>query len=355
MTSNSHLPTPPAASRASQSRPDAALQPVILHSAEGTPSAQVDASSIAELARRIHRAMSTVVVGKSEAIDATIMTLLAGGHLLIEDVPGVGKTTLATVLARSVEAGVRRIQFTADMMPTDVTGLSIYDQQEQKFRFHQGPIFTNIVIADEINRATPRTQSALLEAMEERRVSVDSQTLRLPDPFMVAATQNPQDMEGTFPLPEAQRDRFMARIQVGYPAAEAELAMLQDRAGANPIASVRPVANTTHILDAQRAVARIHIADDVSRYLIGIVSATRSHSGVSLGASPRATLHLARMARARAAMHGKPFVSPNDVAALAGIVLPHRLIVRGRFASMSDALNRSAEIVSEIVARTPIR
>ncbi len=319
------------------------------------PSPQADPPSIAELARRIHHSMSTVVAGKPEAIDATIMTLLAGGHLLIEDVPGVGKTTLATVLARSVEAGVRRIQFTADMLPTDVTGLSIYDQHEQKFRFHQGPIFTNIVIADEINRATARTQSALLEAMEERRVSVDGQTLRLPDPFMVAATQNPQDMEGTFPLPEAQRDRFMARIQVGYPAAAAELSMLQDRAGDNPIADVRSVATSAEILEAQRAVALIHMADDVSRYLIAIVSATRSHPGVVLGASPRATLHLARMARARAAMNGQPFVSPDDVAALADIVLPHRLIVRGRFASMSDALQRSAEIVTEIVARTPVR
>lgn len=312
-------------------------------------------SAIASLARRIHRAMSTVVVGKPEAIDAAIMTLLAGGHLLIEDVPGVGKTTLATVLARSVEAGVRRIQFTADMMPTDVTGLSIYDQHEQKFRFHQGPIFTNIVIADEINRATPRTQSALLEAMEERRVSVDGQTMRLPDPFMVAATQNPQDMEGTFPLPEAQRDRFMARIQLGYPAGEAELAMLQDRAGNDPIASVLPVATTAQVLDAQRAVARIHMADEVSRYLIAIVAATRSHSGITLGASPRATLHLSRMARARAAMRGNAFVSPDDVATLADIVLPHRLIVRGRFSSMSDALARSSEIVAEIVARTPPR
>lgn len=328
---------------------------------EGTSLVQADSLattgplSIADIARRIHRSMSMVVAGKSDAINASIMTLLAGGHLLIEDVPGVGKTTLATVLARSIEAGVRRIQFTADMMPTDVTGLSIYDQQEQKFRFHQGPIFTNIVIADEINRATPRTQSALLEAMEERRVSVDGQTLRLPDPFMVAATQNPQDMEGTFPLPEAQRDRFMARIQLGYPAAEAELAMLQDRAGDNPMASVSPVTNTAQILDAQRAVARIHMADEVSRYLIAIVSATRSHSGITLGASPRATLHLARMARARAAMNDHPFVSADDVAALAGIVLPHRLIVRGRFSSMSDALLRSSEIVGEIVARTPLR
>ncbi|MFN8049342.1 MAG: AAA family ATPase [Ancrocorticia sp.] len=363
MTSNSHARPRPFGRRADQSRPEAAQQPVIVNSEqpEGTSLVQADSLattgplSIADIARRIHRSMSMVVAGKSDAINASIMTLLAGGHLLIEDVPGVGKTTLATVLARSIEAGVRRIQFTADMMPTDVTGLSIYDQQEQKFRFHQGPIFTNIVIADEINRATPRTQSALLEAMEERRVSVDGQTLRLPDPFMVAATQNPQDMEGTFPLPEAQRDRFMARIQLGYPAAEAELAMLQDRAGDNPMASVSPVTNTAQILDAQRAVARIHMADEVSRYLIAIVSATRSHSGITLGASPRATLHLARMARARAAMNDHPFVSADDVAALAGIVLPHRLIVRGRFSSMSDALLRSSEIVGEIVARTPLR
>ncbi|MFT0848297.1 MoxR family ATPase [Actinomycetaceae bacterium L2_0104] len=313
------------------------------------------ARMIADLSRRVHESMSRVVSGKSEAIDATIMTLLAGGHLLIEDVPGVGKTTLASVLARSVEASVRRIQFTSDMLPTDVTGLSIYDQTSQKFRFHRGPVFANVVIADEINRATPKTQSALLEAMGENSVTVDGRTFALPEPFMVAATQNPQDMEGTFPLPEAQRDRFMARISLGYPDRDSELLMLRARGSSDPARRVRAVATTSEILESQRVIADIHVADDVSRYLVAIVSATRSHPGIALGASPRATLHLARMARARAAMRGRSFVSPDDVAALAGIVLPHRLVARGRFSSVAESLAASGEIVSEIVARTPVR
>ncbi len=310
--------------------------------------------SVEDLARRIHGSMSRVVSGKSEAIDATIMTLLAGGHLLIEDVPGVGKTTLASVLAHSIEASVRRVQFTSDMLPTDVTGLSIYDQATQKFRFHRGPVFANVVIADEINRATPKTQSALLEAMGENSVTVDGRTFTLPEPFMVAATQNPQDMEGTFPLPEAQRDRFMARISLGYPDPKSELVMLRARGSVDPASQVSPVASTTEIREAQQLIADIHIADDVLQYLISIVSATRTHPGIMLGASPRATLHLARMSRARAGTRGHAYVSPDDVAALAGIVLPHRLLARGRFSSVSETFAASSDIVSEIVARTPL-
>ncbi|MGO1592115.1 MAG: AAA family ATPase [Ancrocorticia sp.] len=318
------------------------------------PELSTTARSIAELARRIHDSMSSVVSGKSEAIDTTIMTMLAGGHLLIEDVPGVGKTTLAAVLARSIEASVRRIQFTSDMLPTDVTGLSIYDQTSQEFRFHHGPIFANVVIADEINRATPKTQSALLEAMGERSVTVDGHTFTLPEPFMVAATQNPQDMEGTFPLPEAQRDRFMARISLGYPDSGSELSMLQARGSVDPASRVTAVARTAEILQAQRAIADIHMEDEVAQYLIAIVAATRDHSGIALGASPRATLHLARMAKARAAINGRPFVTPDDVAALARIVLPHRLMARGRFASVAESINASSEIISDIVARMPL-
>lgn len=319
------------------------------------PEPRAGARSIADLARRIHESMSRVVNGKMEAIDATIMTLLAGGHLLIEDVPGVGKTTLASVLARSIEASVRRIQFTSDMLPTDVTGLTIYDQTSQEFRFHRGPVFAHVVIADEINRATPKTQSALLEAMGESSVTVDGRTFALPEPFMVAATQNPRDMEGTFPLPEAQRDRFMARISLGYPDGESELRMLQARGSVDPASQVRPVVTTTQILAAQRLVADIHMADEVSRYLIAIVSATRAHPGVHLGASPRATLHLTRIARARAGTRGRAFVSPDDVAALAGLVLPHRLVVRGRFSSVAETITASSDIVADIVARTPLR
>lgn len=310
---------------------------------------------IKDLAGRIAEAMARVLSGKDTAIESAIMTLLAGGHILIEDVPGVGKTTLATSLARSLDAQVRRIQFTSDMLPTDVTGLSIYDQATREFRFHPGPIFTNIAIGDEVNRATPKTQSALLEAMGERSVTVDGNTRALPEPFIVVATQNPQDMEGTFPLPEAQRDRFMTRISLGYPDAAAEVAMVAARRESDPADAVTPVVSLDTVVTAQRRVATLHLADEVSRYLVALVAGTRSHPGISLGGSPRATLHLARMARARAAVQGRDFVSPDDVASLAGIVLSHRLVPRGRFGSVGEALTAATEIVAEIVSHTPVR
>ena len=314
----------------------------------------VGPSAAAELGARVSAAVGRVVSGKTQAIESAVMTLLAGGHLLIEDVPGVGKTTLATALARSIDADVRRIQFTSDMLPTDVTGLSIYEQDAHVFRFHPGPIFTNIAVADEVNRATPRTQSALLEAMGERAVTVDGRTHRLPELFMVVATQNPHDMEGTFALPEAQRDRFMSRISVGYPDAGAEVEMLAAREASDPADAAAAVASVDDVIAAQRAAGRVHLAEEVSRYLVAIVSATRTDPGISLGGSPRASLHLARMARARAALHGRAFVSPDDVASLAGIVLPHRLAPRGRFASAADALAAAGEVVADIVARTPV-
>jgi MoxR-like ATPases len=305
---------------------------------------------VRDLADRLARSISGVISGKPEAVDAAICTLLAGGHLLIEDVPGVGKTTLAASLARSVEARVTRIQFTSDMLPTDVTGVSVFDAQSQEFRFHPGPVFANVVIGDEVNRATPKTQSALLEAMGEHQVTVDGESLPLPEPFMVAATQNPQDMEGTFPLPEAQRDRFMSRIALGYPDARSELAMLDDRSSVDPLSMVNPVTTPEGILAAQAAVAGVHLSDEVGRYLVALVGTTRTHPGLLMGASPRATLHLARMARSRAAMQGRTFVSPDDVARLAGIVLPHRLLPRGHHATATESLGTSTRIVSEIVS-----
>lgn len=307
-------------------------------------------TTVRDLADRLARNVSRVISGKPEAVDAAICTLLAGGHLLIEDVPGVGKTTLAASLARSVEARVTRIQFTSDMLPTDVTGVSVFDAQSNEFRFHPGPVFANVVIGDEVNRATPKTQSALLEAMGEHQVTVDGESLPLPEPFMVAATQNPQDMEGTFPLPEAQRDRFMARISVGYPDARSELGMLDDRSGVDPLSVVSPVTTPEGILAAQAAVSGVRLSDEVGRYLVALVGATRTHPGLLMGASPRATLHLARMSRSRAAMQGRSFVSPDDVAQLAGIVLPHRLLPRGHHATATESLGTSARIVSEIVS-----
>jgi len=311
-------------------------------------------TDVEALAGRIRAAVGGVISGKSEAVDAAVCTLLAGGHLLIEDVPGVGKTTLALALARSIDATAVRIQFTSDMLPTDVTGVSVFDPSTREFRFHPGPVFTHVLIGDEVNRATPKTQSALLEAMGERQVTVDGRTLVLPEPFLVVATQNPQDMEGTFPLPEAQRDRFMVRLSLGYPDPAGELAMLRARSTLNPLDAVVPVATVEEVAQAQTDVAAVDLSDDVAKYLVSLISATRVHPGIRLGASPRATLHLAAMARARAATRGRDFVSPDDVAALAGIVLPHRLVPRSRQATSLDALDASARIVEEILGYLPV-
>ncbi|WP_297007340.1 MoxR family ATPase [uncultured Corynebacterium sp.] len=312
-------------------------------------------TAVRDLARTLHASLAQVLRGKAGAIDAVITTMLAGGHVLLEDVPGVGKTTLATALAGSVSAEVRRIQFTSDMLPTDVTGVTVYDDDTRRFRFHPGPVFTNFAVGDEVNRASPRTQSALLEAMAERRVTVDGTTHDLPELFMVIATQNPQDMAGTFPLPEAQRDRFMTRISLGYPEQDAEIDMVLSHGGRRPEELVRPVVTVSDVLVAQRAVRAIAVGEPVARYLVDIVSATRRHDGIALGASPRATLHLTRAARARAAMQGRSFVTPDDVAHLAAMVLPHRLSLRGRFATVGDAHITAVQLVSQIVASTGLR
>lgn len=309
-------------------------------------------AAVSELAGRISEALGAVLEGKAEVIESTVTTLFAGGHLLLEDVPGVGKTTLATALARSISAGTHRIQFTSDMLPTDITGLSIYDQQQRAFEFHPGPIFTNVVIGDEVNRATPKTQSALLEAMGEHAVTIDGVTRALPKLFLVVATQNPGDMEGTFPLPEAQRDRFMTRLSLGYPNADAEVRMLAARGTGDPASAVTPVASIAEVQAAQQLVGHVTLADEVARYLVAIVAGTRTHESVALGASPRATLHLGRMARARAAVHGRDYVSPDDVAMLASTVLPHRIDPKGHFASVTDAYRAAAVIVEDVVANT---
>ncbi len=281
---------------------------------------------LVRVAHGVGNAVESVIEGKSEAIRLALTVLLAEGHLLIEDVPGVGKTMLAKALARSTGCSVRRIQFTPDLLPSDITGVSAYNQEKREFEFKPGPVFANIVVGDEINRASPKTQSALLECMEERQVTVDGRTYPLTPPFMVIATQNPIEMEGTYPLPEAQRDRFTARISMGYPSAESELAMLDAHGSSSPLDALEPVAQAEDIRELIAAVRTVHVAEPLKQYVIRLVAATRSSPELRLGASPRATLHLLRAGRARAALDGRDFVIPDDMQALALPVLSHRLL-----------------------------
>ncbi|MGW1228602.1 AAA family ATPase [Streptomyces sp. NPDC001478] len=313
-----------------------------------------DRASLTDLtttAERVRRSVEGVIEGKPEVVSLALTVLLAEGHLLIEDVPGVGKTMLAKALARSIDCSVRRIQFTPDLLPSDITGVSVFDQQRREFEFKPGAIFAQIVIGDEINRASPKTQSALLESMEERQVTVDGHSYTLPDPFMVVATQNPVEMEGTYPLPEAQRDRFMARVSIGYPSAEAELRMLDVHGGVSPLDDLQPVAHAHEIAKLIEAVRTVHVAEAVRRYAVQLVGATRGHADLRLGASPRATLHLLRAAKASAALNGRDYCLPDDVQALAGAVLSHRLLPTAQ----AQLNRRTAEqVVREILQQTPV-
>jgi MoxR-like ATPase len=285
-----------------------------------------DLETLARVTGRVRASIESVIEGKPEVARAAMVVLLAEGHLLIEDVPGVGKTMLSKTLARSIDCSVRRIQFTPDLLPSDVTGVSVFNQDTRAFEFRPGGIFANIVVGDEINRASPKTQSALLECMEERQVTVDGSTYHLEPPFMVIATQNPIEMEGTYALPEAQRDRFMARVSMGYPVEAAEIAMLDARARHNPLEDLEPVTDSAEVRKLIGIVNDVYVSEPVQRYAVAITTATRRSPELVLGASPRATLHLVRAAKASAAMEGRDYVIPDDVKLLAGQVLAHRLL-----------------------------
>ena len=294
-----------------------------------------------------------VIEGKPEVVRLALVALLSEGHLLIEDVPGVGKTLLAKALARSIDCSVSRIQFTPDLLPSDVTGVTVYSPDTGEFEFKPGPVFSNIVLGDEINRAGPKTQSALLESMEERTVTIDGITHELGAPFLVMATQNPIELEGTYPLPEAQRDRFMMRLAIGYPDVDAELDILRTHGHGDRLAELMPVTDAATVAAGIATIRDVHVAESVERYIVAMCRATRAHEDVELGASPRASLAMLRASRARAALEGRDYVTPDDVKHLAGHVLPHRLILRPE-AQLSgrDPIAVVADVVDGVPAPT---
>ena len=317
----------------------------------GPESRGADLDTLSRVVEKVRGNIKRVIEGKPDVISSAVTVLLAEGHLLIEDVPGVGKTMLAKSLARSIDSSVRRIQFTPDLLPSDVTGVSVFNQNTREFEFRPGGVFANIVVGDEINRASPKTQSALLECMEERQVTVDNTTYTLETPFMVIATQNPIEMEGTYALPEAQRDRFMVRLSVGYPVEAAEIAMLDSHTMSSPLDDLEAVTDAGEIRKLIEIVSQVHVSEAVQRYTVALGAATRRTSELSLGASPRASLHLVRAAKASAAIQGRDYVLPDDVLGLAPSVLTHRLLP-----SVEAAMGgrTTASILESIVASVPV-
>ena len=315
------------------------------------PTRGASLDTVLQVSASLAAAMNSVIEGKQAVVRTAITVLLAEGHLLIEDVPGVGKTLLAKTLARTIDCRVRRVQFTPDLLPSDITGVSVFNQDVRDFEFRPGAIFANVVVGDEINRASPKTQSALLESMEEAQVTVDGTTYALPRPFIVMATQNPIEMEGTYPLPEAQRDRFMARISMGYPSARAELDMLDLHGGVSPLEALQPVTDAATVSAMVRAVREVHASPSVRQCLVDLAHATRSSGALRLGASPRATIHLLRASRAHAALAGRDHVLPDDVQQVAVAVLAHRLIPTGE---TQMAHRSTADVVSDLLQRVRV-
>ena len=324
-------------------------------STSGSPSMAVlqdeEMQEVAERAGRIANAISSVILGKEEVIRACVVALLAGGHVIVEDFPGVGKTLLAKSLARSIDCRFARIQFTPDLLPSDVTGVSVFDQRRSEFEFRPGPIFANIVLADEINRASPKTQSSLLECMEERQATVDNITHTIKPPFMVIATQNPIEYEGTYPLPEAQLDRFMMRVSLGYPSADAEEAIIHEQTSHNPLAEMSPVVDGAEVLAMNQAVMRVRVAPALRRYVVDIMAATRQQRDVYLGASPRAGIALTRAAKALALLRGRDFVVPKDIKDLAVRCLAHRIVLSPD-AKVRDVSSES--VVARLLETVPV-
>jgi MoxR-like ATPase len=306
---------------------------------------------LASLSARLIENVERVILGKREPIENVVAALLARGHVLIEDVPGVGKTVLARALARSIQGEFRRIQCTPDLLPSDVTGVALYNPKQLAFEFRRGPVFAHVVLADEINRATPRTQSALLEAMEERQVSLDGTSHALPEPFFLIATQNPVELMGTFPLPEAQLDRFLVRVALGYPEDAVEIRMMLAQKETHPLTALQPVTDTASLREAQQAVTRVHVQDAIASYIQKLCAETRKHPHAAYGASPRGALSLMRAAQALAAIQGQAFVSPDHVKRLALAVLAHRIIVKPR--SRVQGID-GARVVQDVVQRVEV-
>ncbi len=312
----------------------------------------MEVQEIQKLGEKIRENISKVIIGKEDVIDLVIISLFCSGHALLEDVPGVAKTLMAKCLAKSIECEFKRIQFTPDLLPTDLTGINYYNQKIGEFVFRPGPIFANIVLGDEINRATPRTQSSLLECMEECQVTIDGETRKLSRPFFVIATQNPIEIQGTFPLPEAQLDRFFMRLKIGYPSTEEGLMILDRFEKSNPFQEIGGVATGNDVINAQDSISNVKVSGDIKKYIVSIVETTRSHEKIILGVSPRGSLALMKASQAYAALKGRDFVTPDDVKHVAVPVLAHRIILKGHAATSGMA--NSEALISDILKKVPV-